>query len=801
MRNNLVKEREHKACGEQIALTIGLAVLIAVCVVALLFLRKQREEDALAQSKLDASSDIEFALERLDEYRGEKAELISSAPDTIAEKAVLVFEGALNAEDMGAILTLLRDSGMSATFFFSGLDALNYPEAVCLPLDEGFTIGNNGYSAGGKMESFSQRTVVAEICRAAVLIESVAGDQPTELLFRQTVYSDELLSAAYACNVEHAIQPYCYIDQNTIASEAQAKELIDQIPRGSIICIRLSGTLNSEEEATTNELLAKAETQEPAIETGTTQGEADILSITKWLVGCLKQTDLGLLSQSLLEQSAGVMVDGITNVHTTARAVAFTFSDLGNNAELVYLLNKLESINATAVFFVTQKEMVDDEDQIRLILSRGHDIGISVQPTAAETGQDVAREILLARETLVTQFQYPDASLVRQSRGTPTDALRVAAAATSCVLCQQAILAVQDKDMGLTDVEDIFRELFEKDSSVLQMGEIVHFRLGVYSSRDTILGDLVEKIAREQNIYNIRSLKAMLLDTQNLYAYPLAEDQILPELKDKIYPGQLDRNVMNAIVSRYIGTPYVDNFPGFSVDEIQRLDRKGYIKNPDKAVFLTFDDWGTDSNIMALLDVLYEYDVKATFFVRTNNVHYNPNLLRAIALAGHAIACHTNNHLPLAIDEEGNGVTFRSLNETEISTLKEDLVESYDVLQHIVGDIVVDGRPSLTLLFRPPTLAVSKEGIEAVLDCGFTFSVSGNLSTQDYAVVNAAKLAAKIRAGLRPGSVIVMHMSDNSKYTVEALDTILSENDLKPEDKKVNFERLDMYLQDGYNFR
>ena len=41
MRNNLVKEREHKACGEQIALTIGLAVLIAVCVVALLFLRKQ----------------------------------------------------------------------------------------------------------------------------------------------------------------------------------------------------------------------------------------------------------------------------------------------------------------------------------------------------------------------------------------------------------------------------------------------------------------------------------------------------------------------------------------------------------------------------------------------------------------------------------------------------------------------------------------------------------------------------------------------------------------------------------------
>ena len=83
----------------------------------------------------------------------------------------------------------------------------------------------------------------------------------------------------------------------------------------------------------------------------------------------------------------------------------------------------------------------------------------------------------------------------------------------------------------------------------------------------------------------------------------------------------------------------------------------------------------------------------------------------------------------------------------------------------------------------------------------FTFSVSGNLSTQDYSVTSAARLAATIRAGLRPGSVIVMHMSDNSQYTAEALETILSENDAKPEEKQVKFARLDTYLQDGYDFR
>ncbi len=784
-------------------MTIGLVVLLTICIVALLYLRKQREEDTMAQSKLDASADIEAAMERLEEYDGEEAELVTSASDDTVQKAVLAFEGVSNAEDMAEIIDLLRESDMDATFFFSGLDALNYPEAVSLPLDEGFSIGNSGYSAGSGMESFSQKTVVAEICRGAVLIESVAGDQPTDLLFRETVYSDEILSAAYACNIERVVQPYCYVGQNTISSEEQAQELVDQIPRGSIVCIRLSGTLSTDEGAVAAELLARAAEQTSSDETESASGGADILTITKWIIDALKQTDLGALSETLMEQSDGATEDSITDVYTTARAVAFTFSDMGSNSELVYLLNKLDAINATAVFFVTQQEMTDDADQIQLILSRGHDLGIAVQPTAAETGQAVAEEILLARETLATQFQYPNATLVRQSLGTPTDGLREAAAATGCVLCQQAVLAVQDDDMSATDVDAIFDGLFSEDSQVLRMGEIVHFRLGVYFGGDTMLGDLVEKIAKDQNIYAVRSLVTLLADTENVYTYPLPDDEILSQLRDKIYPGQLERNVMNAIARRYIGTPWLSSsmLPGFTYDEIQRLDRKGYVQNEDDAVFLTFDDWGTDANIMALLDVLDEYGVKATFFVRTGNVHYNPNLLRAIAMAGHAIGCHTNEHMPLAVDEKGTGVTYRSLDETEIAALKEDLVESYDVLQHIVGDVVVDGQPALTLLFRPPTLAVSKEGLTTVLDCGFTFSVSGSLSTQDYSATSVKNLAAKIRSGLRPGAVIVMHMSDNSKYTAEALEIILAENDAKPEDEQVTFARLDTYLTEGYDFR
>jgi len=44
-------------------------------------------------------------------------------------------------------------------------------------------------------------------------------------------------------------------------------------------------------------------------------------------------------------------------------------------------------------------------------------------------------------------------------------------------------------------------------------------------------------------------------------------------------------------------------------------------------------------------------------------------------------------------------------------------------------------------------------------------------------------------------------MSDNSLYTAEALEIILSENAAKSEDKQVKFARLDDYLVEGYDFR
>ncbi len=772
-----------------------LLVFLALCVLALLYLQKQSEQDAASLPLTDATADIDAALERLAQDGQVQSALVEAAPEDAAQKIALVFEGALDPEDMAEVFSALQQSGVDATFFFSGIDVLNHPDSIALPLDAGFSVGNNGYSANAGMERYGQESVVSEICRAAILIESKTGDQPVDLLFRQTTYTPELRSAAYACYINLVIQPTCYVGADTISSEAQARVLIDQLPRGSILCIRLSGTLGDDETAA-KELLAQTEGagEEAAV-------SADILQVTRWIASALAQTDLGAQAAKRIEEAGGALADSVSTVYTTERAVAFTFSGLGSLEELTYLLNRLEQLNAKAVFFLTRAQMDECEEQIRLILSYGHDLGIGLAPAATDDGASLAKQILLARETLKDRFQYPDAFLVRSPAANPPDALRAAVFATDCMLCRQQLNTAQEDERSAANAEAVFDSLFQPDSPALTMGEIAHFELGFFSGGEHILDNLVEMIAKQANIYALKSLADIYSNTEYTYTYPLADDQILESLRDKIHPGQLSEHEARNMTSRYIGAPWLTNsmLPGFTKEELAALDRKGYVPNDERAVFLSFDDWGTDRTIMALLDVLDEYDAKATFFIRTSSVHHNPNLLRAIALAGHAIASHTNEHLPLSIDETGAGVRFRSLDETERAALEADLVASYDALQRVVGDVVVDGRPALTLLFRPPTLAVSKIGLQTVLDCGYTFSVSGNLSSQDYKAQSAQKLAATLRPGLRSGSIIVMHMSDNSKYTAEALEIVLKENAARAEKQRVTFARLDDYLTQGYD--
>ena len=65
---------------------------------------------------------------------------------------------------------------------------------------------------------------------------------------------------------------------------------------------------------------------------------------------------------------------------------------------------------------------------------------------------------------------------------------------------------------------------------------------------------------------------------------------------------------------------------------------------PDGLVALTFDDGPHPGSTEAILDVLRELDVRATFFSAGKNALAHPEILRRASAEGHAIGSHSFSH-------------------------------------------------------------------------------------------------------------------------------------------------------------
>lgn len=93
--------------------------------------------------------------------------------------------------------------------------------------------------------------------------------------------------------------------------------------------------------------------------------------------------------------------------------------------------------------------------------------------------------------------------------------------------------------------------------------------------------------------------------------------------------------------------------------------------NP-KTMYLTFDDGPSGENTTAVLDILKEHEVKATFFVVGENVRRYPELARRIVEEGHTIGIHCNRH------------EYNELYESVDSYL-EDFQEAWDAVYEVTG--------------------------------------------------------------------------------------------------------------------
>ena len=167
------------------------------------------------------------------------------------------------------------------------------------------------------------------------------------------------------------------------------------------------------------------------------------------------------------------------------------------------------------------------------------------------------------------------------------------------------------------------------------------------------------------------------------------------------------------------------------------------------AISLTFDDGPHPEYTPKVLELLKEYNSKASFFLIGKNAEKYPELVQQIIEEGHVIGSHSYAHT--------NNYGFLSRNE-----VTKDVMKSQKVLFDITKKRVQ--------YFRPPFGVTNPNIARAVKNLSLkTFGWS--VRSYDTVAKTPEKVFKKVTADLKNGDIVLLH--DTSKLSVEVLEKVL----------------------------
>ena len=176
------------------------------------------------------------------------------------------------------------------------------------------------------------------------------------------------------------------------------------------------------------------------------------------------------------------------------------------------------------------------------------------------------------------------------------------------------------------------------------------------------------------------------------------------------------------------------------------------IPSTNKTIYLTFDDGPTPEITNWTLDVLKQYNAKATFFCIGKNVKNHPDIFRDILNDGHAIGNHTNNHVK----------GWR--------TSTKNYLANIDEAQKIINSEIKNHPSQIINLFRPPYGQIRPKQGKALLQLNYKIVMWNVLSFDwDDSISNKTCLENVIK-NTTDGSIVVFHdsikASNNMMYAL-----------------------------------
>lgn len=163
------------------------------------------------------------------------------------------------------------------------------------------------------------------------------------------------------------------------------------------------------------------------------------------------------------------------------------------------------------------------------------------------------------------------------------------------------------------------------------------------------------------------------------------------------------------------------------------------IKEREPSVYLSFDDGPHPIITTFVLDLLAEYNAKATFFFIGKNVVAHPQILSRVIHEGHRVGNHSHQHL--------NG--WKTKNELYI----EDILRAEQFI------------PSK--LFRPPYGRINKMQAFCLKDLGFQLVMWSLLSGDFDQSISPQRCLENVILHMKPNDIIVFHDSEKARKNLE----------------------------------
>ncbi|MFQ6794627.1 MAG: polysaccharide deacetylase family protein [Thomasclavelia sp.] len=185
-------------------------------------------------------------------------------------------------------------------------------------------------------------------------------------------------------------------------------------------------------------------------------------------------------------------------------------------------------------------------------------------------------------------------------------------------------------------------------------------------------------------------------------------------------------------------------------------------QSSEKIVYLTFDD-GPSANTQKILDILDQYNAKATFFVTGNNQSYN-HLIKTAHDKGHTIALHTYCHDYPTVYSSVSAY-FDDLN--KVGNMVKDLIGYFPRYVRFPGG----GSNTVSRKYCPGIMTtLSKELIAR----GYQY-YDWNVDSQDASGNNVAvsKIISSATSGKSNNLNILFHDTAAKSTTVQALPAII----------------------------